>query len=218
MYLLYFDIETAGKYKDFQTFKQLDERGANLFEKKATKHRWLEKDTIDQVYLNKAALYSEFNIIVCITYGYEDPREGFRFKSLSGDEEKILKDSNKIWSNFIKKGYIGCGYNIKRFDLPLLNIKHYQHNVRIPHLLDVKDKKPWDIQHVDLFEKWNHGFNSYVSLDEVCYALGIESPKGQMDGSEVHSEFYAGNIERIIRYCEGDVEVLPRIFDRIYFE
>ena len=216
MKLLYFDIETAGKYKDFQTFKDLDLRGANLFEKKASRHRWIEDYTIEEVYLKKSALYSEFNIIVCITYGYDDPREGFRVKSFTGDEKEILQNSNKIWSNFIKQGYIGCGYNIKRFDLPLLNIKHYQHDIPMHKIMDLKDKKPWDIQHVDIFEKWNHGFNSFVSLDEVCYALGIESPKDNMSGGEVHTEFYAGNIGDIVKYCEGDVKVLPKIIERIY--
>jgi len=217
MNLLYFDIETAGKYKDFQTFKDLDLRGANLFEKKANKHRWLEIDTIEEAYLNKSPLHPEFNVIVCLTYGYEDSREGFRVKSFTGDEKEILKNSNKIWTNFIKKNYIGCGYNIKRFDLPLLNIKHYQHNVPMHNILDIKDKKPWDIQHADIFEKWNHGFNSFVSLDEVCYVLGIESPKDNMKGSDVHKEFYAGNIDRIVKYCEGDVKVLPQIIEKMYY-
>lgn len=224
MNLLYFDIETAGKYKDFQTFKRIDPRGADLFEKKVIKHHWLNEKSIvfyksiDEAYLNKAALYSEFNIIVCITYGYEDLRDGFRVKTLIGEEDQIIKDSNKIWSNFIKikKSYLGCGYNIKRFDLPLLNIKHYQHNIPIPKILEVKDKKPWEIQHIDIFEKWNHGFNSFVSLDEVCYALGIESPRDIMSGSDVHNEYYNGNINKIVKYCEGDVRVLPKIIERIY--
>ena len=80
----------------------------------------------------------------------------------------------------------------------------------------MKDKKPWDITHVDIFEKWNHSFNSFVSLDEVCYALNIESPKDKMTGKDVHKEFYNGNIEGIVDYCEKDVKVLPEIIEIIY--
>ena len=37
MELFHWDIETAGQYKDFETFEANDERGANLFKNKYNK-------------------------------------------------------------------------------------------------------------------------------------------------------------------------------------
>jgi len=216
MNLLYFDIETAAKYKDFKSFQNDDPRGASIFEKKVEKFRY--EMNVDEAYLNKAPLFFEYNVIVCLTYGYHDSINGFRVKSLIGDEKQILIDSNKILKNFIKNEYLLCGYNIKRFDIPLLNIKHYQHSVPMHRMLDLKDKKPWDINHKDIFEIWNKGYNNFASLDEVCYVLNIDSPKDKISGKDVHNEYHKGNINRIVEYCEKDVKVLPKIIDKLYFK
>ena len=41
--LFMFDIETAGQHKDFNTFREVDPRGADLFESKYNKLGWEEQ-------------------------------------------------------------------------------------------------------------------------------------------------------------------------------
>ena len=68
MKLFHFDIETAGNYPDYQTFKSEDERGAKLFENKYNK-RWANDYTIDEAYVNNAGIISTYGRICCISFG-----------------------------------------------------------------------------------------------------------------------------------------------------
>ena len=43
MELFFFDIETCGEYKDYDTFLDTDERGAKLFAGKFEKMNWSDK-------------------------------------------------------------------------------------------------------------------------------------------------------------------------------
>jgi len=45
--------------------------------------------------------------------------------------------------------------------------------------------------------------------------LGIDSPKEDINGAEVHSTFYAGEIDRIKEYCQRDVITLIQIALRL---
>ena len=56
--------------------------------------------------------------------------------------------------------------------------------------------------HVDLKCLWQR---RGVSLADVCGLLGVESPKGAMDGSQVYPAILAGRIDDVARYCEADV-------------
>ena len=43
------------------------------------------------------------------------------------------------------------------------------------------------------------------SLEKLCVALGVESPKKEMGGSMVAEYFAAGRLEEIIKYNRVDV-------------
>ena len=53
------------------------------------------------------------------------------------------------------------------------------------------------------------------NLDVVCWALGIESPKGQMDGSMVAPAYARGEIEEIARYNLADVRATTAVFHHV---
>ena len=59
------------------------------------------------------------------------------------------------------------------------------------------------------------GFNGRVSLDNLCNCLGIESPKGEMNGSQVFDYWLAGRHEEIARYNMADVVATAAVFDRL---
>ena len=61
MNLFFFDIETAGQYKNFEEFSINDERGANLFKNKYEKMHWSEKySDLNDAYINNAGIISTF--------------------------------------------------------------------------------------------------------------------------------------------------------------
>ena len=54
-----------------------------------------------------------------------------------------------------------------------------------------------------------------ASLEIVCWALGIESPKGDMDGSMVAPAYHAGEIEKIATYNAADVRATAAVYQRV---
>ena len=86
MELFHFDIETAGQYKDYETFLLEDERGAKLFESKYKKLGWEEKySSIDEAYLENAGIVSTYGRIVCISFGFIDNSGVSKISSFYGD-------------------------------------------------------------------------------------------------------------------------------------
>ena len=54
-----------------------------------------------------------------------------------------------------------------------------------------------------------------ASLEIVCWALGIDSPKGEMDGSMVAPAYQAGEIEKIATYNAADVRATAAVYQRV---
>ena len=114
----------------------------------------------------------------------------------------LLNYSQKV-SN---KSMFLSGYVINAFDVPYIIHKIHKYGMELPDVLNVYNKKPWEYRIFDLADKWKVGTKFYASLDEVCYELGIVSPKDDIDGSQVHNIYwYDKDLERIKTYCEKDV-------------
>jgi hypothetical protein len=72
---------------------------------------------------------------------------------------------------------------------------------------------------VDTKELWQFGsFNSPASLDLMCVALDVQSPKtGEVSGNMVHETYWEANgLQPIADYCERDVNVLVDVMNKIY--
>lgn len=62
------------------------------------------------------------------------------------------------------------------------------------------------------------GYKSTVSLDRLCRALGIQSPKGDLDGSKVFDAWLAGEVDRIATYNAADTTTVRAIWRRLNWE
>lgn len=77
--------------------------------------------------------------------------------------------------------------------------------------------KPWEANKVfDTMAHWA-GVGNRVSLEKLCIALSIESPKTGLDGSKVAAAVAAGRLDDVAIYCAGDVEAVRRVFNRLTF-
>jgi len=195
---LFFDIETAGIAAVFE----------NLTAEMQDAWKLTGKD-----YESECALIPEFGQIVCCTFAYEFQNE------LVLKTETSLHEIHRIFRGFV--GYTPCGWNIKGFDIPFLNKHFLKNDLKIPPILSLWDpkaeeiKKPWLVKVLDLQEIWKqNGFNS-CKFNSACVFLGIESPKDDIDGSQVHSAFWNGEIDRIKTYCEKDVISLHKMYNKI---
>jgi predicted PolB exonuclease-like 3'-5' exonuclease len=219
---LFFDIETAGIEADFSKLsprlqQQWEHRAEFLRTQLSQKYPDnAGRDTAD-LFAEKSALQAEFGRIVCISFGKvkfnEDGEPSAQIVSYTGSEEEILTNAFKLISGLTKQGSKLLGHNIKRFDIPFLCKRAFINRIEVPAALQVWDRKPWEIPVVDTSELWSFGAwqEGFTSLDLLSAVLGIPSPKDEMQGSQVHSEFYAGNILEIQKYCQKDVISLIKI-------
>ena len=66
-------------------------------------------------------------------------------------------------------------------------------------------------------ELWKFGdFKNYTSLNLLAHALGIATPKDDIDGSMVGSIYWNQNdLSRIVNYCQKDVITVAQVYLRI---
>lgn len=214
--ILFLDIETVPETEDFNS---LDSELQELWQQKTQYQR--KDDYSAEEFYDRAGIWAEFGKIVCISVGYfanKSDIRNFRVTSFFGEEATILKDFNNLLNNhFNQAQHLLCGHNIKEFDIPFLARRMIINNITIPNKLNLFGKKPWEILHLDTLELWKFGdYKHYTSLKLMCKVLGIPSPKGDIDGSQVGQVYYVGkDIDRIITYCEKDTIAVAQIFLRL---
>ncbi len=142
----------------------------------------------------------------------------FRVTSFWGEEKKILTDfSNLLNNHYNQPQHVLCGHNAKEFDFPYIARRMIVNSIAIPAKLNLFGKKPWEIAHLDTMELWKFGdYKHFSSVKLLTKILGIPSPKGDIDGSQVAKVFYEENdIDRIVTYCEKDTIAVAQIFLRL---
>jgi 3'-5' exonuclease len=216
--ILFLDIETVPQFPQFENCP--DELKA-LWTRKADNLKKAENETAASIY-NRAGIYAEFGKIVCISTGFITFQDGapvLRIKSFAGHEEAILLEE---FARLLNRYFYGpesrlCAHNGREFDFPFLARRMVINKIPLPSILNISGKKPWEINHLDTMELWKFGdFKSYTPLNLLAYSLGIPSPKDDIDGSMVWSVYWNDNdLERIVIYCEKDVEALANVFLRM---
>ncbi len=210
--ILFLDIETVPEQKHFNL---LDEETQHLFELK-TQYQRKDGQEPNEFY-DRAGIWAEFGKIICLSAGFftfKGDIRHFRVTSFFGDEVQILKDfSNLLNNHFSQPQHVLCGHNAKEFDFPFIARRMIINGVAIPPKLNLFGKKPWEVPHLDTMELWKFGdFKSFTSLKLLTKVLGIPSPKGDIDGSQVGEVYYIEkDIDRIVTYCEKDVVAVAQI-------
>lgn len=204
--LFMFDIETAGEYKSFDEFKANDERGANLFEGKWKRMGWDQKFNLEDSYLDQSGIMSTYGRICCISFGYLDNNGQKQIRSFYGEDERYIVESfNDLLKKIEKKDFKLSGFRINYFDIPWVLHKLHKYDITPADIIRPYEKKPWDMRIVDMADDWKQKFAYAFSFDEMCYEIGVASPKVNMDGSLVHEYYHSGRLEEIKDYCEMDV-------------
>ena len=139
-----------------------------------------------------------------------------RIKSYYGDdEEKLLGEFATLLNRFYSGNeHLLCAHNGKEFDFPYIARRMLINRIRLPEILDIAGRKPWEIKHLDTMELWKFGdFKNYTSLDLLTAVFGIPSPKDDISGADVWKVYWQENdLERIKNYCQKDVISLARLY------
>lgn len=224
---LIYDIECI---PIFETFEELEEENPQLAEgwhAEATNIRKNRKTmesgnmTDGELFEEYGGLYPEYAQVVAISAGVFDITEDetkFYIRNHAHHNEKQLLTDFSIFLDKVsqkKKGFVMGGYNIKIYDNAMLAKRMVFNGLPIHKKLYHVNKKPWEINDVDLAEKWQLGkFDKLVKFDIMCGALGIDSPKGNMDGSDVADVYYLkeNGLEMISDYCHADTVATAEMF------
>jgi uncharacterized protein YprB with RNaseH-like and TPR domain len=208
--VLFLDIETVPMKP---AYEELPENFRALWDRKAEQLNKFDRNSGNQEkppqeLYERAGIYAEFGKIICISTAIL--RNGSLWvKSFAGnDEPVVLKEfAGLLVKAPEKKFQYLCAHNGKEFDYPYLIRRFLINGIRVPDILDLSGKKPWEVNHLDTMELWKFGdFKNYTSLDLLAAVFGIPSPKDDIRGSDVSRIYWEErDLDRIVNYCRKDV-------------
>ncbi|HQI46327.1 MAG TPA: 3'-5' exonuclease [Bacteroidales bacterium] len=212
--LLFIDIETVPICAKFE---QLTPVYQKLWSKKVEHMPKRPEDTPATMF-SRAGIFSEFGKVICISTGsvkMVDGKRSIKLQSFFGNDEKKLLEEFVLFLNtkFTKKENMFCGHNVKEFDIPYLSRRMMINEMKLPAILDLSGKKPWEVSHLDTMDLWKFGdYKHFTSLELLATVLNIPTPKDDIDGSEVAKVYYQdNNLERIVTYCQKDVLTVAQL-------
>lgn len=143
---------------------------------------------------------------------WQDPRAEHRVLEALGHQLTDLIAPADVFSTVV------VGHNVSAFDLRFLAQRSIVNGLR-PHTVISRSAqaKPWESEKVfDTMVQWA-GAKDRITLDKLCRALSIESPKGELDGSKVWDFVQAGRMTEVVDYCLRDIEATRRVHQRMTF-
>ena len=218
--VLFLDIETVAQQPGFS---ELDENFKKHWEQKAG-FISKEEESPEEAY-NKAGIYAEFGKIICISVGYIRRDNGIkqlRLKSFYGNDERnlLIEFFELLNQHYNTPNHLLCAHNGKEFDFPYIARRGLINGLKIPSILDLAGKKPWEVAHLDTLQLWKFGdYKHYTSLNLLTAIFNIPTPKDDIDGSMVNDVYWKEkDLERIVNYCQKDVVALTQLFLKFRIE
>lgn len=216
--ILFIDIETVGCAPTLTDLENTNPALAFQFKlyEDYFKRKYVEEEnsTIEQIFVNRAALTPEFAKIVCVSVAFV-ANGSPKVQSFSGDDEnEILCQLVSLLERVHKLEFILCGHNVKNFDIPMLEKRMIINGIFIPKILPSYDTKPWDVKVIDTKDIWQCGaFGTIGTLELMCVSLGIDSPKNmEVTGNKVHDAYWnRKDMTGIVEYCEKDTVTLIEV-------
>jgi DNA polymerase elongation subunit (family B) len=130
------------------------------------------------------------------------------------DEKKALLEFLAFMRDFDPDTDEIVGHNIINFDLPFIFQRCLVHSISARPFVNLAD---YNVRGVfDTMRHWWLGDKRRVSLDDIAWALGIQSSKtAEVEGSKVFDLYHAGKLDLIREYNLNDVRVTRKIYERM---
>jgi hypothetical protein len=150
--------------------------------------------------------------------GLEQPQSehvfGIDVQGNEEDETKSLLGLLELMKDFDADSDELVGHNILGFDLPYIFQRCLVNCISARPLIDLNEYRVRGV--FDTMHHWWLGAKRFVSLDDVAWALGIESSKtATAEGSKVFELYHAGKLEEIREYNLNDVRVTRKVYERM---
>jgi hypothetical protein len=141
---------------------------------------------------------------------------GIDAKGNEQTEAQLLTDFLTLMSDFDVECDEIVGHNIIGFDLPFIFQRCLAHNIAVKPFVSLDD---YNVRGVfDTMRRWCLGDRRGRggSLDDIAWALGIESSKtADVEGSRVFELYQAGELAKIREYNLNDVRVTRKVYERM---
>jgi len=150
--------------------------------------------------------------------GVEQPESEYVFGI---DAEGQLQSEQQALTNFLElmRGFDPdadeiVGHNIIGFDLPFIFQRCVIRGIAIRPFVNLGD---FNVRGVyDTMHRWWLGAKNRVALDDLAWALEIDSSKtDEVDGSKVFELYQAGRLAEIREYNLNDVRVTRKVYERM---
>ena len=129
-------------------------------------------------------------------------------------EVKALDDFLKLIAGFDAETDDLVGHNIIGFDLPFIYQRCLVHRIPARPVVSLAEYSARGV--FDTMHRWWLGARNRVSLDDLAWALGLESSKTEeVDGSRIFDLYHAGKLAEIREYNLNDVRLTRRVYERM---
>ena len=151
--------------------------------------------------------------------GFEQPQNEFVFgidaDGFEQGERRALFDFLELMKDFDCELDELVGHNILSFDLPFIFQRCLVQGMQVRPFVNLGEYTVRGVY--DTMRQWWLGDRrSRVSLDDIAWALGIESSKtSEVEGSKVFDLYQAGKLDLIREYNLNDVRVTRKIYERM---
>lgn len=221
---LFLDIETIGTDRqDVRDYIAASITHPGNISKAETIAKWNEESrpgAIDEA-VNKTGLDGAFGRLCVIGWALNDggvmtifdpKNEGWLLRNFAAFLDDHIAPNERHTTAVI-------GHNVSAFDLRFLVQRYIINGIKPPMVIArAAQAKPWESDKVfDTMIQWA-GVGNRVSLDKLCLAMGINSPKTDIDGSKVWQYVKDGRIDEVAAYCERDVNATREVYRRMTFQ
>jgi hypothetical protein len=130
------------------------------------------------------------------------------------DEARALGEFLSLMSDFDLECDEIVGHNIIGFDLPFIFQRCLVNNIAVRPPVNLAE---YNVRGVfDTMRGWWLGGRNRVGLDDIAWALGLESSKtSEVEGSKVFELYQAGKLAEIREYNLNDVRVTRKVYERL---
>jgi hypothetical protein len=130
------------------------------------------------------------------------------------DEAEALRGFVKLMNNYDRDTDEIVGHNICSFDLPFVFQRCLVNDIQMTPFVNLAE---YHVKGVfDTMRKWWLGDRKTVSLDDVAWALGLQSSKtDEVEGSKVFDLYHAGRLDEIREYNLNDVRLTRKLYERL---
>ena len=229
---IYFDLETVpSQAPDARELVKATIKPPATHKKPETIAAWWENDApaaVEEAY-RKQALDAAAGEIVSISWCSDDcPGATVAIRSKADDERAVLAQffgqlqkhitdnairdlqGNELWES--EPFFIAHN---AQFDMGFLWRRSIVLGIRPPFAIPGPTARPGS--YGCTMQAWA-GTRGTISLDKLCRALNVPTPKGDLDGSQVYDAWLAGELDRIAKYNAADVLATRECWRRLNWE